>query len=191
MKHTMPILPYDKGAFQGALSPESFDYHYGKHLQTYVDNLNKLIIGTPFEESSLEDIIMKAADGAIFNNAAQIYNHTLFFENLTPVKVEMPAGFKAAVERDFGSVEQFREALIAKAVGQFGSGWAWLSVDAHGKLVITAESNAGNPLRSGLRPILTLDVWEHAYYIDYRNRRADYLAAIFDHIDWTKVFKAI
>ncbi len=190
MKHTMPILPYDKGAFTGVLSPESFDYHYGKHLQTYVDNLNKLIIGTPFEEASLEEIIVKA-DGGIFNNAAQVYNHTLFFDRLTPQKLEMPADLKARIERDFGSVEQFRETFIAKAVGQFGSGWAWLSKDAQGKLVITAESNAGNPLRSGLTPILTLDVWEHAYYIDYRNARAAYLAAVFDHIDWTKVAKAL
>ncbi len=190
MKHNMPILPYDKGDFSGVLSPESFDYHYGKHLQTYVDNLNRLIVGTPFENSSLEEIIVKS-DGAIFNNAAQVYNHTLFFDNLTPKKKEMPAELLKLIERDFGSVAQFKEALISKAAGQFGSGWAWLSKDAEGKLAITAESNAGNPLRSGLRPILTIDVWEHAYYIDYRNRRADYLNALWDHIDWPKVAKAL
>lgn len=186
MKHVMPLLPYATDAFKETLSKESFDFHYGKHLQAYVDNLNRLISGTQFENSTLEEII-SASDGAIFNNAAQIWNHTLFFENLIPEKKEMPAGFRDMVIRDFGSVDLFREALFGKAASLFGSGWAWLSADPEGKLVITAESNAGNPLRNGLRPLLTLDVWEHAYYIDYRNRRADYLAAIWEHIDWTKV----
>lgn len=186
MKHVMPLLPYATDAFKETLSKESFDFHYGKHLQAYVDNLNRLILGTQFENSTLEEII-SASDGAIFNNAAQIWNHTLFFENLTPEKKEMPAGFKDMVIRDFGSVDLFREALLGKAASLFGSGWAWLSAGPDGKLLITAESNAGNPLKSGLLPLLTLDVWEHAYYIDYRNRRADYLAAIWECIDWTKV----
>lgn len=182
----MPQLPYDMEAFAGTLSKESFEYHYGKHLQAYVDNLNRLIQGTEFENSTLEDIIVRA-EGGIYNNAAQTWNHTLFFETLTPVRKEMPEKLRSLIERDFGSAEKFKEEMLAKAAGQFGSGWAWLSIDKDGKLVITAESNAGNPMRSRLKPILTLDVWEHAYYIDYRNKRADYLKAIWEHIDWEKV----
>ena len=186
MKHLMPELPYGKEAFAPVLSEESFDYHYGKHLQTYIDTLNKLIEGTAYENMSMEEIIMKA-DGPVYNNAAQAWNHTLFFLTLTPAKKTMPEKLSSLVRRDFGSEEQFRDQFIAKATAQFGSGWGWLSVDKEGKLVITTESNAGNPMRAGLRPIMTLDVWEHAYYIDYRNRRADYLKAVWEHIDWDKV----
>lgn len=182
----MPQLPYSTDAFGKVLSKESFDYHYGKHLQAYVDNLNKLTAGTPFEQLSLEEIIMKA-DGGIFNNAAQTWNHTLFFLTLTPQPKPMPEHLKEMITKEFGSPEEFRDTFIAKAVGQFGSGWAWLSQDKDGRLVITTESNAGNPLRSGLTPLMTLDVWEHAYYIDYRNRRADYLKAVWEHIDWEAV----
>ena len=186
MKHLMPELPYGKEAFAPVLSEESFDYHYGKHLQTYIDTLNKLIEGTGYENMSMEEIIMKA-DGPVYNNAAQAWNHTLFFLTLTPAKKTMPEKLSSLIRRDFGSEEQFRDQFIAKATTQFGSGWGWLSVDKEGKLVITTESNAGNPMRAGLRPIMTLDVWEHAYYIDYRNRRADYLKAVWEHIDWDKV----
>lgn len=186
MKHLMPTLPYDTEALQPALSKESFDYHYGKHLQTYVDNLNKLITGTEFEDMPVEEIIRKA-DGAIYNNAAQTWNHTMFFDTLTPVKKEMPERLAGMIDRDFGSAAQFRDEFLAKAAAQFGSGWAWLSVNGEGKLVITTESNAGNPLRGGLRPIMTIDVWEHAYYIDYRNRRPDFLKVVWELIDWEKV----
>lgn len=186
MKHSMPQLPYSTEAFSPVLSKESFDFHYGKHLQTYIDTLNKLIEGTEHENESLEEIIMHA-EGPVYNNAAQAWNHTLFFMTLTPSPKAMPSRLAEMVKRDFGSEEQFRDQFIANAAGQFGSGWGWLSIDRDGKLVITTESNAGNPMRSGLKPIMTLDVWEHAYYIDYRNRRADYLKAVWEHIDWEKV----
>ena len=156
MKHLLPELPYALDALEPAMSRETFEFHYGKHLQTYIDNLNRLIQGTPFEDFSLEEIIMKA-DGGILNNAAQTWNHTFF--------------------------TQFTQT----AVSLFGSGWAWLVSDGDGRLSISAEPNAGNPMRKGLRPLLTVDVWEHAYYIDYRNRRADYLNAWWSLVDWKAV----
>lgn len=168
------------------MSRETIDYHYGKHLKTYIDNLNRLIPGTPFEDATLEEMILKA-DGGIFNNAAQTWNHTFFFNTLTPSPIDMPQALKTAIERDFGSVEDFRTKFLQAAATLFGSGWAWLSADKDGRLSISAESNAGNPLRHGLRPLLTVDVWEHAYYIDYRNRRADYLAAWWNLVDWNIV----
>lgn len=186
MIHTMPNLPYSTDAFPGILSRESFDYHYGKHFQAYVDNLNKMIVGTPFEDMPLEEIIVKA-DGGIFNNAAQAWNHALFFETLTPLRKEMPRNLKTALEKDFGSVEEFSAKMQTAATGLFGSGWAWLSADAQGHLTISAQSNAGNPMTEGLRPILAVDVWEHAYYIDYRNARASFVKALWDIIDWEKV----
>ena len=187
----MPKLPYAPDALQPHMSRETLEYHYGKHLQTYVDNLNKLIAGTPFAEASLEEIIAKA-DGPIFNNGAQAWNHTFFFESFSPHAHKKPQGaLAAAIDRDFGSFDKFREAFTAAATGIFGSGWAWLAADKNGKLTITKESNAGNPLQHGLTPLLTADVWEHAYYIDTRNRRADYVKNFWEILDWGVVEKRI
>lgn len=186
MKHEMPNLPYSSDALAPGMSRETLDYHYGKHLATYVDNLNKLIVGTEFEQMPLEDIISKA-DGGIFNNAAQVWNHTFFFQTLSPVAVPVPERVKAVLASNFGSFDNFKAEFTKTAVTLFGSGWAWLSSDAEGKLHISAEQNAGNPLRKGLKPLLTVDVWEHAYYIDYRNRRADFVAAWWDMVDWNKI----
>ena len=186
MKHTMPELPYALEALAPKMSKETLDYHYGKHLQTYVDNLNKLIPGTPYEEMPLDEIVRKA-DGGIFNNAAQTWNHTFFFRMLTPAQKPMPAKLAAKLAEAFGSVEAFKEEFTKAAVGLFGSGWAWLAMDKAGKLSIVAKSNAGNPMTDGLRPVMTADVWEHAYYIDYRNRRAEFMAAFWELIDWQKV----
>lgn len=186
MIHNMPQLPYPMEALAPHMSKETLEYHYGKHLQTYVDNLNKLIPGTPFENMPLEGIVCKA-EGAVFNNAAQTWNHTFFFESLTPTQAEIPATLKELLVRDFGSVEAFKEEFTKAAIGLFGSGWAWLVADTQGKLSVKAESNAGNPLRQGLKPLLVIDVWEHAYYVDYRNRRAGFVEAFWHLVDWKKV----
>lgn len=186
MKHTMPQLPYAPEALAPAMSRETFDYHYGKHLQTYVDNLNRLIAGTPYEAMTLDQIVRKS-EGAIYNNAAQTWNHTFFFLMLTPEQRPMPQRLAERLAAEFGSVEAFREEFAKAAAGLFGSGWVWLAADKSGKLHLLAESNAGNPMTRGMRPLLTLDVWEHAYYIDYRNRRADFIKAWWELIDWEKV----
>lgn len=186
MTHELPQLPYAADALVPAMSKETIDYHYGKHLQAYIDNLNKLIAGTPYATMTLEEIV-KSADGAIFNNAAQVWNHTFFFETFTPHQKEMPHKLKQALIRDFGSVEAFKEQFDKAAIGLFGSGWVWLAMDKQGKLHIEAMSNAGNPLTKSQRPILGTDVWEHAYYIDYRNRRADFMKAFWSLVDWDKV----
>lgn len=179
-------MPYKTDAFGSKMSRETFDYHYGKHLQTYIDNLNRMIEDSPYEDMTLEDIIMTAS-GAIFNNAAQAWNHTFFFETLTPSPVKMPASLEERITKEFGSVEKFKEDFTKAAVGLFGSGWAWLVSDKDGRLSIVQESNAGNPMTHGLKPILTVDVWEHAYYIDYRNRRAAFIEAWWELVDWNKV----
>lgn len=186
MKHSMPQLPYTMEALAPYMSRETLEYHYGKHLQTYVDNLNKLIAGTPFENMTLEDIIRKA-DGGIFNNAAQTWNHTFFFETLTPNQTAMPDKLVEKLTEDFGSPEAFLQEFTQKATTLFGSGWTWLVADPQGKLSIVTTSNAGNPLTQGLKPMLVIDVWEHAYYIDYRNRRAAYIEAFWNLVDWEKV----
>lgn len=186
MKHILPRLPYQTDALAPKMSAETFEYHYGKHLQTYIDNLNNLIEGTPYAGMPLDEIVRKA-DGAIFNNAAQAWNHTFFFLTLTPDQQPMPETLAAALARDFGSVEAFKEAFTKAAVGLFGSGWAWLVRTPEGKLTIVAEPNAGNPMTQGMEPLLTVDVWEHAYYIDYRNRRAEFMKNWWDLVDWQKV----
>ncbi len=184
---TLPKLLYSLDALEPQISRETMDYHYNKHLQTYVNNLNNLIKDTEFEESSLDQIVLRST-GPIFNNAAQIWNHEFFFNTLSPTPKSVPEGALAkAIDRDFGSFQNLKDAITKAALGQFGSGWAWLSKDKDGKLVVSAESNAGNPLVKGLTPLLNLDVWEHAYYIDYRNRRADYVAGALDRIDWKTV----
>ena len=164
-------------------------YHYGKHLQTYIDNLNKLIEGSEFAKMPLEEIIKKS-DGGIFNNAAQTFNHTFYFETFSPNGEKAPKGKLAkAIEKKWGSFDAFKEEFSAAAVSLFGSGWAWLSKDSNGEPVITKESNAGCPLTSGLVPLLTIDVWEHAYYLDCQNRRAEYVKKIWEIIDWAVVEK--
>lgn len=186
MKHLMPALPYALNALEPRMSAETVAFHYGKHLQTYVDNLNRLIVGTDYEDMQLEEIVRNAS-GAIFNNAAQVWNHTFFFNSLTPTSTAMSEEMAERLTESFGSVEEFKEKFSAAAIGLFGAGWAWLVTDKQGKLSIVAEQNAGNPLTHGLTPLLTIDVWEHAYYIDYRNRRADFVSAVWDLIDWVRV----
>lgn len=187
----LPELPYATDALMPYLSPETFEYHYGKHHKTYVDTLNKMIDGTDEANASLEDIIMRA-DGAKFNNAAQIWNHNLYWHSLSPNGGGAPSGSVAdAIDESFGGYDEFTAAFNAAAVGQFGSGWAWLVLDG-GKLAITATANADLPMKHGQQALLTCDVWEHAYYIDYRNRRPDYVDTFLDHlINWDLVAAAI
>ena len=189
MNITMPTLPYAANALEPVISEQTINFHYGKHLQNYVNALNTLIQGTEFEGKSVEEIVKTAPDGPIFNNAGQTLNHTYYFLQFkSPVKGNEPTGKIAeALVRDFGSVENFKKEFTQAAATLFGSGWAWLSQDKDGKLVITKEANAGNPLRQGNNPLLGIDVWEHAYYLDYQNRRADHLAALWDIIDWKVV----
>ena len=180
-------LPYEMGALAPVISAETLSFHHGKHLQAYVDNLNKLLPGSEYEGMALEKIVQKAPAGAIFNNAGQILNHELYFTQFKPASeaVQKPEGALAAqIEKQWGSFEAFKAEFEAKGVGLFGSGWVWLSADADGSLVITQEFGASNPVVKGLRPLLTFDVWEHAYYLDYQNRRAAHLSALWQIIDW-------
>lgn len=186
MIYTLPPLPYATDALEPHMSKETIEYHYGRHLQTYVDNLNRLIAGTPYEEVNLETLILTAT-GPLLNNAAQVWNHTFFFNSLTPDPEPMPAELTDIIIRDFGSVTEFKEKFKKAAADIFGSGWAWLAQDGKGRLHIIQESNAGNPLRAGFKPLLTMDVWEHAYYIDYRNRRAAFIDNCWELINWKKV----
>ena len=189
MNYSMPTLPYSKDALAPVISQETIDYHYGKHLQTYVNNLNALVSGTPFEGKTIEEIVVTAPDGAIFNNAGQVLNHTLYFLQFTPQpEKNQPEGKLAeAIQRDFGNFENFKDEMTKAATSLFGSGWAWLAMDKNGKLVIVKEPNGSNPLRQGLKPLLGFDVWEHAYYLDYQNRRTDHLANLWKIIDWEVV----
>jgi Fe-Mn family superoxide dismutase len=183
----MPALPYEKEALVPYISAETIDYHYGKHLQTYINNLNNFIAGTGFENASLEEIVKKAS-GGVFNNAAQTWNHTLYFLSFSSVPQSRPTGkLAAAIDRDFGSFDVFAEQFTKSAIGLFGSGWTWLVADADGKLGIVNTSNAGNPMTEGKTPLMVVDVWEHAYYIDYRNARADSVKAFWNILDWKTV----
>jgi Fe-Mn family superoxide dismutase len=187
--HTFPTLPYANNALVPHISQETIEYHYGKHHKAYVDNLNKLIPGTEYDNMSLEEIIKKAS-GAIFNNAAQVWNHTFYWNCLSPRGGGEPAGAVAdAINKQFGSFAQFKEKFTGAATTLFGSGWAWLVKNADGSLAVEATSNAGNPLRDGKKPLLTCDVWEHAYYIDYRNARAKYVEAFWNLVNWQFVAK--
>lgn len=186
-KHELPQLPYALDALEPQISKETLEYHHGKHHKAYVDKLNELIEGTRFADMDLEQIIMES-DGAIFNNAAQDWNHTLYFLTFSPNPKTRPEGPLAkAIDEKFGSFDNFREEFVKGGVGQFGSGWVWLVKDKDGKVAIEATSNAKNPMTEGKTPIATLDVWEHAYYIDYRNRRPDHLQKAFEKIDWSIV----
>ena len=185
MIHQLPTLPYPKEALAPHISAETLEFHYGKHHKTYVDNLNKFLVGHVLEkETSLEAVVLKAPQGPIFNNAAQVYNHSFYWNCLKPQGGGEPKGKLAeAIAKAFGSFAKFQEDFTAKAVGHFGSGWAWL-VLKDGKLVIETTANAGTPMTSGGKAILTCDVWEHAYYIDYRNARAKYVEAFWKIVNW-------
>ena len=183
-------LPYAPEDLEPVISRETIALHHGKHLQTYVTNLNNLLPGSGMEELTLEEIV-KRSEGGIFNNAGQILNHNLYFLALSKPKADnAPTGALAdAIKRQFGSTEAFQKEFTQKGVTLFGSGWVWLSKDNEGQLVITQEQNAQNPVTKGLTPLLTFDVWEHAYYVDYQNRRADHLAAMWQIVDWDVVGK--
>jgi Fe-Mn family superoxide dismutase len=184
MAHELPELPYARDALEPVISAETIDYHYGKHHQAYVTNLNNMVGGTEFENAGLEDIIRKA-DGGIFNNGAQVWNHTFYWNGLSPDGGGEPGGaLAAAIDDAFGSFDEFKAAFIKSAVGNFGSGWTWLVKKADGSLAIVNTGNAANPMRDGLTPLLTVDVWEHAYYIDYRNARPKYLEEIWNIVNW-------
>ena len=189
MKFELPQLPYEVNALEPVVSRSTIEFHYGKHLQAYINNLNSLKEGTKFENSSLEEII-KNSDGPIFNNAAQTWNHIFYFESLTPNQTGGPEGELAtAIDKKWGSFENFVKEFSAAAASVFGSGWAWLAKDDNNELYILKESNAGNPMTQGYHPILTFDVWEHAYYLDYQNRRPDYIKDMWKIIDWDVVSK--
>lgn len=187
-KFELISLPYSPNALEPVISAETIAFHHGKHLQTYVNNLNALLPGSGFEDMTLEEIVSKS-EGGIFNNAGQILNHNLYFTQFrSPRENNQPNGrIGEAIVGQFGSFDTFREEFQKKGATLFGSGWVWLSSDSDGKLVITQEPNAGNPLTKGLTPLLTFDVWEHAYYLDYQNRRPDYQAALWQLIDWDEV----
>lgn len=189
MKFELPKLPYAYNALEPVISEKTISFHYGKHHQTYVNNTNNLMVATEFENADLETIIKKAS-GALFNNAAQVWNHNFYFLALTPDKGTKPSDkLLKAIESGWGSLENFKTEFNKLATALFGSGWTWLVKDKDGKLSIVNESNAGNPIVQGLTPILTFDVWEHAYYLDYQNRRADYVAALWELINWEVVSK--
>ena len=187
-KFELMTLPYAQEALEPVISKETIAFHHGKHLAAYVNNLNGLLPGSGFEEATLEEIVCKAT-GGILNNAGQILNHELYFGQFTGESMQStPKGrIMEAIERDFGSFEAFKEEFQKKGATLFGSGWVWLSADKDGKLVITQETNAANPIQKGLKPLLTFDVWEHAYYLDYQNRRPDHLVALWQIIDWNVV----
>ncbi|KIF80482.1 superoxide dismutase [Fe] [Noviherbaspirillum autotrophicum] len=189
MEHTLPPLPYAKDALQPHMSQETLEYHYGKHHQTYVTNLNNLIKGTEFENASLEDIIRKSS-GGLFNNSAQVWNHTFFWNCLKPNGGGAPNGAVAdAINKKWGSFDKFKEEFTKSAVTNFGSGWTWLVKKADGSVDIVNTSNAGTPLTTADKPLLTCDVWEHAYYIDYRNARPKFLEAFWNLVNWDFVAK--
>jgi Fe-Mn family superoxide dismutase len=189
MEHKLPALPYEINALEPHISKETLEYHYGKHHQTYVTNLNNLIKGTEFADSSLEDIVKKASSG-IFNNAAQVWNHTFYWNCLTPKSSGQPSGKLAeAINKTFGSFDKFKEEFTKTAVTTFGSGWAWLVKKADGSLALVSTSNAGTPMTAGDTALLTCDVWEHAYYIDYRNARPKYVETFWKIVNWDFVAK--
>jgi superoxide dismutase, Fe-Mn family len=189
MKFTLPELPYTLDALEPHISRRTLEFHYGKHHQAYATNLNNLVPGTEFEHADLETIVLKA-DGPVFNNGAQVWNHTFYFMSFSPAGGGVAKGaLAAAIDKSFGSFNQFKELFSQAAATVFGSGWAWLVKKTDGSLEIVKESNAGNPLRNGLTPILTCDVWEHAYYLDYQNKRPDYIQSFWNCVDWDVVGK--
>ena len=187
-KFELMSLPYAPEALEPVISKKTLEFHHGKHLAGYVNNLNVLLKESPLAGLSLEEIVCKA-DGGILNNAGQILNHNLYFGQFCAPKADnMPVGeLAAAIVRDIGSFEAFKDEFQKKGATLFGSGWVWLSADKAGKLIITQETNAANPIQKGLKPLLTFDVWEHAYYLDYQNRRPDHLVALWQIIDWNVI----
>lgn len=187
MKYELPKLKFSETSLAPSVSGDTIGFHYGKHLLTYINNLNGLIQGTEFENLPLEEIIKKS-EGAVFNNAAQTWNHIFYFDTFSPAGGSSPKGeLAAAIEKKWGSFDNFKKEFASAAVSIFGSGWAWLVKNDNRELEIVKESNAGNPLTKGLTPLLTFDVWEHAYYLDYQNRRADHVNALWNIIDWNIV----
>ena len=180
----MPALKYEE--LPGAISKETLTFHHGKHLKAYVDNMNKMIAGSGLEGKPLTEVVKKA-EGGLFNNAGQVLNHAMYFAQFSTSPKEPSEAFKSRVAKDFGSFDAFKKEFETKGATLFGSGWVWLSADGEGKLVITQHKNAENSVTEGLTPLLTFDVWEHAYYLDYQNRRADYLAALWQYVDWAEV----
>jgi superoxide dismutase, Fe-Mn family len=184
MEHKLPPLPYSLDALQPHISKETLEFHYGKHHQAYVTNLNNLIKGTEFENAALEDIIKKSS-GGIFNNSAQVWNHSFYWMSLSPKGGGAPSGtIGAAINKKWNAFNSFKEAFNKSAVGNFGSGWTWLVKKPDGSLDIVNTSNAGTPITGADKPLLTCDVWEHAYYVDYRNRRPDYVGAFWNLVNW-------
>lgn len=187
MKHELIKLPYEANALEPVISQKTIEFHHGKHLQAYVNNLNNLIAGTKYENMSLEDIV-KDSEGGIFNNAGQILNHNMYFQQFSPDANGRPDEILLeAIQAEWQTFENLQKEFNAAAASLFGSGWVWLAADKDKKLSIQKESNAGNPLTKGLQPILCFDVWEHAYYLDYQNRRADHIAALWNIIDWNVI----
>jgi Fe-Mn family superoxide dismutase len=188
-EHNLPPLPYEENALEPHISAETMQYHYGKHHATYVNKLNTLIKNTEFESSTLEEII-KGASGGIFNNAAQVWNHSFYWNCMSPDGGGKPEGeLAAAIDDTFNNFDEFKEKFTDSAIGNFGSGWTWLVKNSDGRLEIVNTSNAGNPMTEGQQPLLTCDVWEHAYYIDYRNARPKYLDAFWQLVNWDFVVK--
>ncbi len=194
---TLITLPYALDALEPVISKQTLEFHHGKHLQAYVDNLNKLIAGTELEGKSLEEIV-KASTGGVFNNAGQILNHELYFSQFkaaspvistgsTPVMPDLIGHLKSQIEKQWGSVDAFKAEFEAKGTGLFGSGWVWLQANAEGELSIAQYANADNPVAHGFKPLLTFDVWEHAYYLDYQNRRAAHLQSLWGIVDWSEI----
>lgn len=187
MAFELPKLSYELNALEPHISQKTLEFHYGKHHQAYVTNLNNLVPGTKFENASLEQIV-READGGIFNNGSQVWNHTFYWESFSPKGGGEPSGqLHDSIIKSFGSFAEFKEKFSKAAATLFGAGWAWLIIKADGSLDITQESNAGNPLKHNIKPILTCDVWEHAYYLDYQNKRPDYINSFWNLIDWNKV----
>lgn len=187
MKFQQPKLPYSPDALAPVISQETIEYHYGKHEKAYIDNLNRLIEGTSYADESLEEIV-RTSDGPLFNNASQAWNHIFYFFQFNPEGKKEPEGnLRKKIDDTYGSFDEFKKKFEAAGAAVFGSGWVWLSEDESGQLFLTATSNAGNPLTDGLKPLLVADVWEHAYYLDYQNLRAEYLHKFWDIIDWNVI----
>lgn len=188
MKHLLPELPYALDALAPVMSADTLNYHYGKHLQTYFDNVNRMIEGSPFADMKLKDMITKA-QGALYNNAAQAFNHIIFFKQLTPTPTTISPLLTQALVARFGSVDAFKSEFSNAAAALFGSGWVWLALDANNVLQIVPEPNAGNPITRNMRPLMCIDVWEHAYYLDYQNRRGDYIKNFWNLVNWDYIEK--
>lgn len=188
MKHLLPELPYALDVLAPVMSADTLNYHYGKHLQTYLDNVNRMIEGTPFADMELKDMITKA-QGALYNNAAQAFNHIIFFKQLTPTPTTISPLLTQALVARFGSVDEFKSEFSNAAATLFGSGWVWLALDANNVLQIVPEPNAGNPITRDMRPLMCIDVWEHAYYLDYKNRRGDYIKNFWNLVNWDYIEK--